>query len=384
MFRSVFYLLLILLMPFRLWADETSEEIATINKRIEILSQELARYSKVKTYREIETELGQLEHQIATASGENRKALEAKLAQTHKEYEDSIIAFHTIETDKTKQRLWQERLNKLKSGSTEKDSTLSPEIQVGQDVRLIGTACEAYIVHHSLAPKAATYIELLDQLQPIYIKNALVIKDPWGRPLVYHTDISGLRYWIISYGADGKPDQGIYDQKGLPLENAAGKTTGPNDDVIFSEGGIIRGRESDLSSVATAQNSKLNMDDNCAVLSDEVATVIIEAERPKPTMASSKLKDGCHFSNNRIQTLSIMFIRPKSPLNFFNQTFKQTNAESISDFGEKTAYSKQNGLFMVLNEKIVLLVSYDALIENPDSSDKQRLEMLVRRILKRL
>lgn len=68
MFRSVFYLLLILLMPFRLWADETSEEIATINKRIEILSQELARYSKVKTYREIETELGQLEHQIATAS----------------------------------------------------------------------------------------------------------------------------------------------------------------------------------------------------------------------------------------------------------------------------------------------------------------------------
>lgn len=51
---------------------------------------------------------------------------------------------------------------------------------------------------------------------------------------------SHQNYLIICYGADGKPDSGIYDLKLFPNKAATVETTNPGDDIIFSMGKFLR------------------------------------------------------------------------------------------------------------------------------------------------
>lgn len=38
-----------------------------------------------------------------------------------------------------------------------------------------------------------------------YLKDAKVLKDPWGRPVAYSIDAEGQKFTVKSLGADGKP-----------------------------------------------------------------------------------------------------------------------------------------------------------------------------------
>ena len=38
-----------------------------------------------------------------------------------------------------------------------------------------------------------------------YLRDAKAVNDPWGRPIVYHLQDDANRFYVMSYGADGKP-----------------------------------------------------------------------------------------------------------------------------------------------------------------------------------
>ena len=107
-------------------------------------------------------------------------------------------------------------------------------------MRSIGMACEAYAVDTNQYPYSSStkVSDLISSLEPIYIKT-LPIKDSWGQDLIYYTN-STENYWIISMGADGKREVGIYDSNGFPLPSAAGATNDLNADIIFSDGSFYR------------------------------------------------------------------------------------------------------------------------------------------------
>jgi Type II secretion system (T2SS), protein G len=109
------------------------------------------------------------------------------------------------------------------------------------DMRAIGTACEAYAVDSNQYPYSfSTKVsDLISSLEPIYIKT-LPVKDGWGQELIYYTDPTFQIYWIISTGADGKREVGIYDSYGTPLPGGAGVTNDMDADIIFSQGSFFR------------------------------------------------------------------------------------------------------------------------------------------------
>lgn len=109
------------------------------------------------------------------------------------------------------------------------------------DLRAIGTACEAYAVDNNIYPYSFSTktSDLISTLEPVYIKK-LPIKDGWGNEYIYYTDPTFKTYWIISTGADGKRDQGIYDSFGIPLPEMSTATNDMNADIIFSDGSFYR------------------------------------------------------------------------------------------------------------------------------------------------
>ena len=109
------------------------------------------------------------------------------------------------------------------------------------DLRAIATAVEAFHIDYNTYPlETEGNIEnIRSQVEPTYIRK-LPSLDAWGNPLVYRCMESKGPYWIISYGADGKPDSGIYDESGVPARSAAKPTSEDEADIIFSDGTLIR------------------------------------------------------------------------------------------------------------------------------------------------
>jgi type II secretion system (T2SS) protein G len=66
--------------------------------------------------------------------------------------------------------------------------------------------------------------------------------DEWGHPFKYVLDPSS-NFWIISFGADGKPEDGIYDRNGVPLKASttlAKKQRTRDADIIFTGVEFVR------------------------------------------------------------------------------------------------------------------------------------------------
>lgn len=113
----------------------------------------------------------------------------------------------------------------------------------------------------------------MQTLQPKYL-HSYSSKDSWGHNYAFLTDKSHGKYWIISYGADGKPDAGIYDSQGIPKDNAAAKTSNPNDDIIYFTEGFIRSPEDPDQSALRESKKVMTFDPSnlCSIANDAQVT----------------------------------------------------------------------------------------------------------------
>ena len=59
------------------------------------------------------------------------------------------------------------------------------------------------------------------------------MKDAWGHDFKYVNNNDPDGYWIISYGADGKPDKDLYDKNGVPQLEGIQTTKDPNADIVW-------------------------------------------------------------------------------------------------------------------------------------------------------
>lgn len=115
------------------------------------------------------------------------------------------------------------------------------QLRTKADIRAACTSIEAFSVdsNHYPSGKTGRLADLVTSVEPKYIKKLPLI-DGWGNEFKYYLATDQGPYWIISYGADGKPEAGIYDSKGIPLPNATGKTSEPAADIILSNGSFLR------------------------------------------------------------------------------------------------------------------------------------------------
>ena len=104
----------------------------------------------------------------------------------------------------------------------------------------IGLAVEAYAVDTNTYPREVNgnIQNIVSKIEPTYIKQ-FPLKDAWGNLFKYYS-ADRETYWVISFGADGKAESGIYNANGFPGQNAAGETTGPDADLIYRTGEFIR------------------------------------------------------------------------------------------------------------------------------------------------
>lgn len=124
------------------------------------------------------------------------------------------------------------------------------------DLRNIGVAIEEYAVDENSCPAGHTgSVKDLNNefFVPFYIKK-LPMKDGWGNELRYlesgaFTD--AYSYSVISYGADGLPDE-------LPA-SSDWETTDPNADIIFSNGQFTRAPKMNEQPVGRASNSEVHV-----------------------------------------------------------------------------------------------------------------------------
>jgi general secretion pathway protein G len=57
-----------------------------------------------------------------------------------------------------------------------------------------------------------------------YLRDAKVLKDPWGRAVIYSVDGEGLHFYVQSLGADGKPGGSGQDRD---LQSPASTSSAP-------------------------------------------------------------------------------------------------------------------------------------------------------------
>lgn len=105
------------------------------------------------------------------------------------------------------------------------------------DMRAIATSCEAYAVDNNMYPAAANMNELAVIVEPTYIRK-LPRKDKWDHGYIYVVDHERQNYWIISYGSDGRKEEGAYKSDGTPAKEGATKEAGS--DIIFSNGSFVQ------------------------------------------------------------------------------------------------------------------------------------------------
>ena len=83
-------------------------------------------------------------------------------------------------------------------------------------MQMIGLSLSFYKNDHDSYPSESSISELAGLLQPKYIQG-MKQKDAWNNNLVYRKDPEKNEFWLISYGSDGKPEEGLYDDRGIPI-----------------------------------------------------------------------------------------------------------------------------------------------------------------------
>lgn len=233
--------MLLSIFPLSVQAEQNAEEIKSIEKQISALSAQITKLEQQRQhFIELEGEITSLEREKSSANDERAKVLDGKILEVRKELEElkpGVIKLEYLKEDRYK---LDQRLKDLTVGTT-------PYNQTMEKMKAIAFALEAFAADHDSYPEGKTIMELKEKVEPQYVKE-LPLKDDWGKMFVYKTDDSRQTYWIISYGADGKPDSGIYDSKLLPNKSAAVETTNPGDDIIFSIGNFLRYPKSERTS----------------------------------------------------------------------------------------------------------------------------------------
>src|SRR5262245_29341323 len=84
-----------------------------------------------------------------------------------------------------------------------------------------------------------------------YLGGIVLAIDGWGHPVRYYYNESERVFFLISYGADGNPDAGLYDSRGKPTLTSVISIERPEQDLICKH--------------------DLNSDRNCRVLTQPAA-----------------------------------------------------------------------------------------------------------------
>jgi len=240
--------------------------------------------------------------------------------------------------------------------------------QTMRDMRRIATSIEAYDVDMNHFPETKTMEELVATLGPTYAgkldgkKMPLPTKDQWGNSFRYIAPIDGVHYWLISFGADKKPDADIYDSQGIPNEKAIKRITNPNDDIILGSGGNIRSTDqpSGLAVEEMKRTTTLDLNDFCSVVSDpDVIKVIGGGWTPAQSSpgAEEGLIGGCRYQKPD-KSLYVKILEPTDPQSVFKFEIENPGVrekEILPGLGDDAAFV--DGRFVVLKGNRILFVS---------------------------
>jgi hypothetical protein len=103
-------------------------------------------------------------------------------------------------------------------------------------MRELASALEFFRFKHDAYPKdAAAFPASLSPMPLPQIPGA----DAWGTPFAYRVDPTLRGYLLISFGADGKPDAGVYDAAGILKSFEPATTTDPKADIIVRSGFVF-------------------------------------------------------------------------------------------------------------------------------------------------
>lgn len=364
-------------------ASPDEEENAIIEQRVQNLSHELIDLKK-QAGRQVELakKLKDIEIQLDRASGDQKKKLEESHQQTRQELDQAYAAVRKEAQDEMKLQAYQAWLKDIPSRNNRNNKRpLTPRDQAMKDLERFGEACDFCISRDGELPKFTSVAGLMEELQPLYLVKFFPPQDPWGTQYVALTDPSRQWFWIISYGADGKPDPGIYDAKGFPTQKAVAKTTTENSDLIYFAGGFIRSQE-EPSAPALESLQKLSspdVSDPCSLLSNHQLVAL-------GLGGSTKFKGSvhCQFSVDD-KNLSIMITQPQDAEKSYSMTVngqakEYSNQENIPNLGDKAAcvtIDSQSGTFFVLKRKRFIAISYNSL-------DPAAVRSLVAQIIPRL
>jgi TonB family protein len=110
------------------------------------------------------------------------------------------------------------------------------------DMRTLATAVEAYATDHNRYPAAGDIQALKALISPIYIKR-VPERDAWNRPFHYIVSGDGLKYRIVSGGADGVIDPQNQSITPVPREQGLIIGDAATADLVFQNGTFVAAPE---------------------------------------------------------------------------------------------------------------------------------------------
>jgi hypothetical protein len=110
------------------------------------------------------------------------------------------------------------------------------------NMRSIGTSIEAFAIDSNAYPGPTGGFVVVDwvapDITPTFIRK-LPSTDGWGAPIYFWSDSTD--YFLISFGADGLPDQPYHSMSRPPQElSGMGLTTDPALDIIYHVGRFVQ------------------------------------------------------------------------------------------------------------------------------------------------
>jgi hypothetical protein len=103
-------------------------------------------------------------------------------------------------------------------------------------MRELAMALEGYRFRHDVYPKDAAALAASLSPEPLAVFPRA---DAWGNAFAYRVDPSLKGYLLISFGADGKEDAGIYAPSGVPKKMDLEITTDPKADIVVRSGFVF-------------------------------------------------------------------------------------------------------------------------------------------------
>lgn len=235
-------ILVAFLMIFLLFFDftyATEEQIAVAEKELQAAIDELNKLQKQdpqSRLKEIDQELRDLDQQYESAPNNEQAALLKKRLEVQTKRDKVVQGYWRLEELSTQINGLQRKIKYLNNQPNERKG--DPVDLTMSDMRAIATAVQAYAIDNNSNPQVSTMNELAGKIEPLYIL-ATPAKDAWGRPFVYSVNQSNGEFFIASYGPDGKPDSGLYDQKGHPVKAKLKIGERSGDDLIFIEHSFV-------------------------------------------------------------------------------------------------------------------------------------------------